>query len=60
MATRKMLESATLKLDSDSEILSLHNQRKEEVTNFIISLKITFLSAALLQFQQPRQIRKII
>ena len=55
-----MLESVSLKLDSDSEILSLHNQRKEEVTNFIISLKITFLSAALLQFQQPTQIRKVI
>ena len=47
MTTRKMLESFSLKLDSDSEILSLHNQRKEKVTNFTVSLKITFLSAAL-------------
>ena len=51
MAAHKMLESFSQKLDSDPEILGLHNQRKQKVTNIIISLNITFLSAALLQFQ---------
>ena len=61
MAARKMLESFSQKLDSDAEILRLHNQRKQQkVTNFIISLKTTFLSPALLQFQQPTQTRKVV
>ena len=56
-----MLQFFSQKLDSDSETLSLHNQKKQKATNFIISLKITFLSAAaLLQFQQPTQIPKVI
>ena len=40
MAPRKVLENFL-------QILSLHNQRKHKVTNFAISLKIKFLSAAI-------------
>ena len=42
-----MLESFSQKLGSDSEILSLQNQRTQKVTNFIFSLKITLSSAVL-------------
>ena len=60
MAARKTLECFSQKLDSDLEIVSVHKQKKQKVTNLNICLNITFLSAALLQFQQPTQTRKVI
>ena len=60
MATRKIVGSFSQKLDSDSEILSLHHERKQQVIIFMIFLKIAFLSPALQQFKQATQIRKVI
>ena len=39
MATRKIEESFSKKLDSDSEILSLHHWKKQQVTNFYYLFK---------------------
>ena len=47
MADRKMLESFSQKLDADSKTLSLQNQRKQKVTNFIISLNNIFTCCSL-------------
>ena len=57
MDARKNEESFSQKLDSDSEIPSLHNRKKQQVTNF--NIFTAFLSAALQLFQQPTQILEV-